>query len=204
MENLAQVIMTTDSAEDEPIRVGAQLRHARLVKNLKLKQVAELSGFSESMISKIENNKATPSLNTLHKIARTLDTSVAALLEHQTGGGNVAMKPNERPRLSDVSVAGQRSDGTEAEVMIHFGASQMLEAFIIRVKPGGSSNGLRQHDGEEVGYVTAGSLELTVDGAVHTLEKGDSFFFASTLPHGFRNIGDTDAEIVWVNTPPSL
>lgn len=189
---------------ESPIRVGMQLRHTRLSKNMKLRDVAEQSGFSESMISKIENNKATPSLNTLHKIAKVLGTTVAALLDRPNVDRDVRMSAAERPILSELSIAGLPSDGTEAELMIPLGASSMLQAFIIRVKPGGSSSGLRQHDGEEVGYVRTGQLELTVGEQAYLLQQGDSFFFPSSEPHGFRNLSKEDAEIVWVNTPPSL
>jgi transcriptional regulator with XRE-family HTH domain len=190
--------------DDAPIRLGTQLRHARLVKNLRLKDVADRSGYSESMISKIENNKATPSLNTLHRIAQVLGTSLGALLNENPGKPNVVMTQQQRPVIPELAVGGMPSDGTEAEVMIPLGASALLQAFIIRVRPGGSSDGLRTHEGEEVGFIRQGELLLTVAGTSYHLKEGDSFFFPSTLPHGFSNPGAIPTEIVWVNTPASL
>jgi hypothetical protein len=35
------------------------------------------------------------------------------------------------------------------------------------------------------------------------LAAGDSFFFDSSRPHGYRNVGETVARIVWVNSPPT-
>jgi quercetin dioxygenase-like cupin family protein len=49
-----------------------------------------------------------------------------------------------------------------------------------------------------------GELLLTVDGQTYHLAEGDSFHFASNLPHGFSNPGRKLAEIIWVNTPASL
>ena len=194
-----------DRGGEKPVRIGVQLRHARLVKGLRLKDVADRAGYSESLISKIENNKAMPSINTLHRIARVLDTSMAALLSDGSGTADIVMRPEQRPRIVADAVPGTSdSDGTEAEVMIPFGASTMLEAFVIRVHPGGSSGGERHHDGEEVGFVRCGELLLTVDGESHHLKAGDSFFFASTRPHSFSNPGTVPTEIVWINTPPSL
>ena len=197
--------METDERGDRPVRIGVQLRHARLVKGLRLKDVADRSGYSESLISKIENNKAMPSINTLHRIARVLDTSMAALLSEGGGAANVVMTPEQRPLIIADAVPGTSdSDGTEAEVMIPFGASNMLEAFLVRVHPGGSSGGVRHHDGEEVGFVRCGELTLVVNGESHHLKAGDSFFFPSTQPHSFSNPGTEPTEIVWINTPPSL
>src|SRR5580693_4062127 len=76
--------------------LGVQLRHARLVKGLRLKDLADLANCSESMISKIENNKSSPSLNTLHRIARALDTSVAELLQDRSTIGQVVHRKGER------------------------------------------------------------------------------------------------------------
>ena len=72
------------------------------------------------------------------------------------------------------------------------------------VEPGGSTHGTIQHDGEEIGYVIQGEFELTVDGETFSLKKGDSFFFSSRLPHGYRNPGKTQSRIVWVNTPSTF
>src|SRR3984893_14172128 len=73
-----------DEAHEEwagsELRLGLQLRHARLVKGLRLRDVAERSGYSESLISKIEHNKATPSLNTLHRIAQVLGKTIGTLI----------------------------------------------------------------------------------------------------------------------------
>jgi len=56
------------------------------------------------------------------------------------------------------------------------------------------------HAGEEVGYVVAGYLELTVDGRAYLLGAGGSFFFNSSLPHSYRNIGTSEARVVWMNS----
>jgi transcriptional regulator with XRE-family HTH domain len=192
----------TDTTIDGPM-LGVQLRHARLVKGLRLRDLADRSQCSESMISKIENNKSTPSLNTLHRIAKALDTSVATLLQNSFGSGKVVQRKNERQIISETSIGGG-IPGAKWEVMIPFGSSAMLQAFILRLEPGASSEGDLQHEGEEVGYIKSGSLLLTVAGESYQLNEGDSFFFASTAPHSFVNPGTVVAEIVWVNTPPSL
>jgi transcriptional regulator with XRE-family HTH domain len=187
------------------LRLGLQLRHARLVKGLRLRDVAERSGYSESLISKIEHNKATPSLNTLHRIAHVLGKTIGTLIgDTAPAHRGVVTKSGERAIIPQFSGSDHASDGTEAEVMVPLGSSALMGAFLVRVKPGGSSDGLRQHDGEEVGFVRTGELLLTVNGETHHLTEGDSFHFASNLPHGFSNPGRKPAEIVWVNTPASL
>ena len=183
-------------------RLAVQLRHARLVKGLRLKDLADRSGCSESMISKIENNKTAPSLNTLHRIAKALGTSVAELLQDRTSGGEVVTRQHERRIIRETG--GDVSGGAEAEVIIPFGSSSMLQAFLIRLSPGAGSGGIIQHEGEEVGFVRSGQLSLTVLGTSYLLQEGDLFFFSSANPHSFSNPGKTVTEVVWVNTPPTL
>ena len=49
----------------------------------------------------------------------------------------------------------------------------------------------------------SGQLELWIDGKLFHLNQGDSFAFKSTLPHRYRNVGTTDAVVIWSITPPS-
>ena len=53
-------------------RIGARLKHARLANHMRLKDVAESASCSESMLSKIENERAIPSLTTLHRLCKAL------------------------------------------------------------------------------------------------------------------------------------
>lgn len=196
-------LSATDETPESNLWMGVQLRHARLVKGLRLKDVADLCNCSESMISKIENNKTAPSLNTLHRIAKALGTSVAVLLQDRSADGKVVTRKLER-QIIPQAVPGNAASSTEAEVMIPFGSSSMLQAFLIRLQPGAGSDGNLQHDGEEVGFVKSGQFLLTVAGTPYHLNEGDSFFFPSTSVHSFVNPGSTVTEIIWVNTPPSL
>jgi mannose-6-phosphate isomerase-like protein (cupin superfamily) len=36
------------------------------------------------------------------------------------------------------------------------------------------------------------------------LSAGDGYYFPTTLPHKFRNIGADESEIISANTPPKL
>ncbi len=59
-------------------------------------------------------------------------------------------------------------------------------------------------EGEECGLVTRGTIELTVDGQISVLTAGDGYYFPTTLPHSFRNIGQDEAEIISANTPANF
>lgn len=182
--------------------LGVRLRHARKLKRMRLKDVASEVGCSESLLSKIECDKATPSLRTLHRIVTVLDTSIASLFGDPAGANVTLYRSGERPLI--VIDAVDNSDSIRLERMTPYVEGQSLEGNIHVVSPGATNGGEINHVGEEVGYVLEGELELTVGTTTYQLTVGDSFFFRSELPHSYRNPGEVPARVLWVNSPPTF
>lgn len=173
--------------------LGVRLRHARRVAGLTLLQLAHKAACSESLISKIENGTATPSLASLHRLALALDTNIAALTSSAPPSGPI-MRQGERPIIP----------GAISLERITLPADNgLLQANIHILEVGAASDGFIEHIGEELGYVLEGEVELTLGDARYVLNAGDSFTFPSNTPHGYRNLGSTIARIFWVNTPPT-
>jgi uncharacterized cupin superfamily protein len=49
-----------------------------------------------------------------------------------------------------------------------------------------------------------GELEIALDGTKYRLKAGDSLYFDSSTSHHWVNPGKRNAEILWINTPPSF
>ena len=113
------------SAQDE-LALGVRLKHARIARAMRLADLAAASGCSESLISKIENRKATPSLNTLHRLAKGLGITIATLLSEQAPAHGIIMREGQRPVLSRIGLGGFGVDGLETELLIPFGADFVL------------------------------------------------------------------------------
>jgi transcriptional regulator with XRE-family HTH domain len=195
-----------NASADQP-RFGAKLKHARLVRGLRLTDLAAMTGLSESLISKIENDKATPSLHTFHLLARALGSNIAAFFSEEKGSYKMIMRRGQRPVLNRLGAVNTDAERTETELLIPFGAKSLLQATLVRIRPGGGNLGfakLREHQGDEVGYVLRGEITLAIGEEEYELAEGDAFFFPSSLPHGVCNHGERVAEIIWVSTPPSL
>ena len=185
-----------------PVRIGARLRHARLMRGLSLRDLAGQVGCSVSALSKIEGQKANPSITMLHRICSALETNMAALFSEGVGV-SVVTRAKDRPILQTDQV--RRGEGILLERLIPHSAGSLLQGNIHQVEPGGGSDQGLQHEGEEMGYVIEGMLELIVDGVTYLAETGDSFFFRSDLPHSYRNPSDSHlTRVVWINTPPTF
>jgi transcriptional regulator with XRE-family HTH domain len=185
------------------VRIGFKLKHARLTKGLRLHELAKRLGCTEGFLSKVENDKVNPSLAVLHRLVRELEVNIAILFDPPTEEGPVQiMLPGKRPLIKlDPMLPGR---GIALERLISTGRGMLLEANIHHVDPGGRTDGAITHEGEELGYVLEGQLELEVDGRKYRLSKGDSFFYRSELKHQYRNPGRTSTRVLWVCTPPTF
>ncbi|WP_199244315.1 helix-turn-helix domain-containing protein [Pseudodesulfovibrio cashew] len=181
--------------------LGVRIRHRRIMKGMRLADLAEAAQCSESMLSKIEHGKANPSLKTLHRIAKALELSAAALFD-QLDDSEVISRAGERPVQEFSNVR----SGTDIvlEALAPHNPDSLLQANIHIVHPGGHTDGEYAHEGEDLGYVLEGELELTLDGEKYLLGPGDSFLFRSEREHGYRNPGTTVTRVIWINTPPSF
>jgi len=182
-------------------KIGIKIRHARKVREMSLRALATRVGCSVSALSKIENQKANPSITMLHRICSALDSNLALLFSGDedfavvTRAGDRSVIETDQLRLG----TGNKLERIAPNIPGH-----LLQGNIHVIEPGGGRDVDLQHGGEELGYVIEGSLELTVDGITHIAHTGDSFFFRSELPHSYRNPGNTTTRVVWVNTPPTF
>jgi len=197
-----QDVFRSPSSDATPSRLSARLRVARQLRGMTLKAVADAAGCSESLLSKIENGKASPSLPMLHRLVQALDTNIGWMFEEVDGDEGIVFRKGSRPIITLDPL--RRGDGISLERVIPYSTGHMLQCNIHHIEVAGESAGPIQHAGEEVGYVLAGEIELIVDGKSYTLVAGDSFVFRSELAHHYRNVGSARASIFWVNTPPTF
>jgi transcriptional regulator with XRE-family HTH domain len=94
---------------DERDAFGKRLRGERLGRGLSMDQLAEASGVSRAMISKIERGESSPTAVLLGKLSAALELSVSELLTGaRLGDGRepAAAEPGEEPPPADATGAG--------------------------------------------------------------------------------------------------
>jgi len=168
-------------------------------------QLAEIAKCSESMISKVENDKLRPSIAMLHRFSQALETNIASLISEPDPNSEVVniIRSKTHPRVH-VDPEWQGAEGVWLERVIPPTPGGLLQSHILNLAPRGRSDGLISHTGEELGFVITGEVDLEVAGSIYELKAGDSFFFPSSLEHGYHNKGKQITRILWVNTPPSF
>ncbi len=174
--------------------MGERLRNTRRRAGLTLPQVAEQVGLSVSFISAVERGVSGISISALHALVKVYGKTIQDLFVEAESPGAL-VRANERPTLP--SPSGVRLEQLAA------GALQM-EPQLVTVEPGCGSEGAYDHVGEEFVFVLQGELDLWLGERKHHLSTGDCLYFASTIPHRWRNPSNQTARTLWVNTPPTF
>jgi transcriptional regulator with XRE-family HTH domain len=180
-------------------KVVENIKKVRLSNELSLGQLAKRSGLTKGYLSKIEKSDKVPPFSTLVKISKALDIDVAFLISQ-----------DEQPKdFQDVKVCIVRANegkGINPKVNVHdfyyeslaykkLGKS--MEPFI--VMPSFDKKPHRfTHDGEEFMHIFEGPFELVYGEETYILEKGDSIYFDSSVPHCGRSIGKKRAKVLVV------
>ena len=175
--------------------LGPKLRKMRQRRDMSLADAAKRAGISTGFLSALERAQANASVATLQRLAMAYGTTVMELFNTPEHHGRL-VKPNER-RVLEVH------NGVRMEVL-SVGAP-MLQSMIFRVAPRAGSEGTYSHQGEEFIHMISGTLEMWLDELhCYVLQAGDSLWFESTQGHRWFNPGDTEAALLWINTPPTF
>ncbi len=177
--------------------LGNKLKQFRLAKQMTLQQVADAAGCTAAYVSQIENDKTSPSIASLKKIAAAVGVRIVDFFLDESGDDPVVLDPSQ---WVTVSLPGWKADIRQMMRMVKH---RQMQPFYTVIEPGGGTRENYSHQGEEFGLVLEGELTLTVGEETHKVKKGSSFYYSSTLPHSWTNEGEVPCTVVWVVTPPS-
>jgi transcriptional regulator with XRE-family HTH domain len=186
-----------NNAEQTMLVVGARIRAMRLRQQLTLRDVAERTGVSVSMLSMLERGVSTASVGTLVAVASALGVHMYDLFAHRDSADGSPVT-----RLAEQTVV-RMGEGTTRRVA-HNDSAAGVELAVNEYEPGGASGpSATHHDGREFGVLISGRLTIELEGESHVLEPGDVIAYSSDRPHRIANTGDEHAVAVWVNLDES-
>ncbi len=178
--------------------VGTRLRQVREASALSQRALAKNSGISNATISLIESDKLNPSVAVLKRILDGIPMHLSAFFADEPGDP----APVVYRSVDLVEIAGGKVSFRQVGERV---AGRSIQILHERYEPGADTGKLAlRHTGQEGGVVIRGHLELTVDSERYVLGPGDAYYFDSTRPHHFRNVGAVCCEIVSACSPPSV
>jgi transcriptional regulator with XRE-family HTH domain len=180
------------------LNVGAHLKAVRQMYGLSQRELAKRAGVTNGLISLIEQNRVSPSVSSLKKVLDGIPMSLADFFTLDLGGQPPMLFP--RQELSDIGTA-----SVELRLVGSRLAKRTMSILHERYAPNADTGEeMLTHAGEEGGVIVKGRIELTVGGESRVLGPGDAYYFKSSLPHRFRNVGRDECEIVSASSPPSF
>jgi transcriptional regulator with XRE-family HTH domain len=162
-----------------------------------LRELADAAGVTESFLSQVEREVASPSIASVQRIAGALGLAIAELFVEEPSPSQVVARAARRrieyPGLGSV------------DEFLTNGLSGRLQVIISTIAPGGGTGQeAYAHDSdEEVVVVLEGSLDLWVGPEHYRLNAGDAVTHSSRVPHRNTNPGPGVARVLFCITPPS-
>ena len=180
--------------------IGPKLRAIRLKKKMGLVELGRHTGLSPAMLSKIERGQLFPTLPTLLRIALVFSVGLDFFFSGSRDKPVVGvvrrkdrLRFRERPDGRDIAY--------EFESLDYPAVERRLNAYYAEFHPLPEEKlTLHQHAGGEFIYVLAGTLDVRVGGEAHELHGGDSMYFDSTAPHGYRRTGARTCSAIVITT----
>jgi XRE family transcriptional regulator, regulator of sulfur utilization len=174
--------------------LGKTIQRLRKAYNLSLGELSEQSGVAKSIISQIERNETNPTLSTVIRLSRALDTTVDEVLrgentslfiEHQTKPGIPMLESQDG--LCRLAIVGPLS------------LVDSFQWYDFHAKPQGVLESEPHPQGTvEHLYIVSGELEVTTGTETKIGKPGEALRYRADVPHKIINVGQGEAHAVMV------
>ena len=169
--------------------IGEKLRRLRIQRNLTQEEMADRCELSKGFISQVERNLASPSIATLTDMLECLGSDLKTFFSEAEQEEKIVFEPADMFEKTN-------------EETLHGSIVWLVPS--AQIGPGGSSQEMPPHEGEEFGYVLSGSVMLRLGERKFRVKTGGSFCIHPTAAHCLINTGKRPARVLWVSTPPSF
>lgn len=179
------------------MQIGEKIRRLRIEKQLTQEELANRCELSKGFISQLENDLTSPSIATLIDILDTLGTNLNEFFSDDT---------NEKIAFTKDDMFETENEELKYTLMwlVPNAQKNEMEPIMITLEPEGQYIEEEPHEGEEFGYVLAGTIYLHLGDKKIKVKKGESFYFKPKANHYISNPGKVSAKVIWISTPPSF
>jgi transcriptional regulator with XRE-family HTH domain len=178
----------SDTLKQELARytIGEKVRALRWQRNMRLVDVAQRTGLSPALLSKIERGNSVPSLSVLCLIAAAFDVKLADFFPQSRHRAPAITRRGERIRLPE---AADLTDPAYDFECLNFTATEpSLCCYRAEFKAAAKPR-FHAHEGLEFIYLASGQLRVSLMSEDLELGAGDSMYFDSGVPHCYRKVG---------------
>ncbi len=200
------VLMKGAVMMEEEFHVGEKIKRIRHGIGISAKTLAQKAGISSGMLSQLENGSTQGSVETLRKIAKVLNTTIASLFAdeneiHQAGAreSQLIVRKEARKKISFPDPL------YKCELLVP-DLQGDVEFVLVELEPHRETDEILPHTrgGEEIDMVISGAISVKIGDKCYLLEEGDTIRFNPKTPHKIENKTDQKASYISIITPPSF
>ncbi|WP_299989857.1 XRE family transcriptional regulator [uncultured Ruegeria sp.] len=195
-------VRTSEREKVLEVAIGREVRAFRKQQNITVAELAQLTGLSIGMLSKIENGNTSPSLTTLQLLADALSVPLTSFFrQFEERREAVHTKAGEGVEL--------KREGTRANhqynLLGHIGANGsgvIVEPYLITLTAKSDVFPTFQHGGIETIYLLEGEVDYRHGDQIYSLQPGDTLFFDADAPHGPERLVSLPARYISIISYP--
>lgn len=177
------------------MEIGKKIKEKRTLLMLTQEELANRCDLTKGYISQLENDKVSPSIETLEIILKVLGTSFAKFFQENKDDKIVFSKEEQTTK---------QFEGYLQTWLVPTSQEHMLEPILVEIQPNTQTFHDFPHPGEEFGFVIEGEINVCYGNVKKRCCSGEAFYFTTNTYHYLENVSKKIAKVVWVSTPPNF
>lgn len=182
------------------MNIGFFLKKIRKEKHFTLNEVAKSTNLTASLLSQIENDKTSPSLNSLETLLKYYKVNISDFFKQVEQKSHIFVRAGETETLEN------RETGFSLTLLASKLENNVLESFRLSLVPGSSVATAKikpDVNGERFVYGLKGAVIACLNGdSEYRIEPGDSLNYKSYVSCVFKNDSPETCEFVLSGNPP--
>ena len=172
------------------MNIGERLRRLRMQRNLTQEEMADRCELSKGFISQVERDLASPSIATLTDMLECLGSDLKTFFSAADDDEKIVFDPADMFEKTD-------DENLRGSILWLVPSAQKndMEPILLQIGPGGCSQEMPPHEGEEFGYVLSGSVVLQIAHGAYGFRS--VFYLWSSRYHSPFSIAIRSWHIIW-------
>ena len=180
---------------ESPPKVGQEIQRLRLERNFTLDQLASKSGVSKSILSQIERDRSNPTLATIWRITKALESPLENVLSANDDKYRFEkLSSNATPEVTS------EDNGFRLRILGTLKTVSSVQWYEFNAEPGAELKSESHGKGSlESITLCTGNLTVTVGDDIQKICAGETLRYHTDLPHVLKNEGNKDSHGFMVN-----
>ncbi len=185
-----------DNPKEDTLSLREKIIKFREMHNMSLEELASITGVERDILSKIESRDAYPSISSINRIMKALQSGSREHIEKVIDSKYTILRKDaakEEPH--------KRKGVPPEDHLKHLAGNidkQHMKSLVITLGKSSKHSEPSCHDGEEFILVLKGKVKIFLHTKEEVLEEGDSIYYVSLIPHRVENIDEDESVILAV------